>query len=417
MTAVTLFRPAALEHHRRADQAGVPLPAAPPPAVLAWGLVAAVVLAIGLGAMGSYARKQRVAGYVAPISGVARIVTPRAGVIVAVHVHDGETVAAGAPLVTIQSGAVDAGGAQVDAAVLDALDRQRAGLAEQVALEAGHTVRERARLTDHIATLTQEHDALQAQLQLQTQRTEIARQQVEAARDLVAHGNLTRTEFQRRQDTVLAQLQAAATLTRDLAAKQSEVDQDRNALDALADVAAARIAALRGQMAELDTRRAETQGRAATLLRAPIAGRVTAVQAAVGQTASLAIPLLAVIPLGEALRAELLVPAWAIGEVRPGQLVRLAFDAFPSARFGLASGHVRSVSRSLLRPSELDGPVTAQEPCYRVSVTLDRQAIGTGAAALPLVPDLTLKAAIVIDRRTLLGWLLAPLRDRMGGGV
>jgi membrane fusion protein len=46
-----------------------------------------------------------------------------------------------------------------------------------------------------------------------------------------------------------------------------------------------------------------------------------------------------------------------------------------------------------------------------VTVTLDRQAVGAGTTALPLAADMTLSAEIVIDRRSLLDWLLAPLRD------
>ncbi len=413
MTAATLFRAEALAHHRGGDQAGVPLPAAPPPAVLAWALLGCVLLGGVVAACGSYARTQRVVGYLAPPSGVVRIAAPGGGVIVAVAVQDGDAVAAGAPLLTVQRGGADAAGADVDGAVLAALDRQRARLAEQVGIEQAGLARERARLADHLATLADEQAALQAQLRLQSQRTGLSQLQAQAAQSLLASGNISRIELQRRQDAVLAQLQAAAGLARDLAAKRAQIDQDSHALLALPDATAARIAALRAQIADIETRSAETSGRRATLLRAPIAGRVTALQAAVGQAARPDIPLLAIVPSGEALRAELLVPARAIGEVRPGQTVRIGIDAFPVARFGLARGRVLAVSRSLLRPAELAGPLVAAEPCYRVSAALDAQEIGAGAAALPLLPDLTISAAIVIDRHTLFGWLLAPLRDRI----
>lgn len=411
MTATSLFRREALEHRRDNAQAGVPLPPAPPPAWLAWSLLACVAAGLTFVAAASYARKEHVVGYLAPMLGVARVAPQRAGRVTLVHVRDGELVAADAPLITIQTGAVDAGGADVDAAMLSALQRQRDRVVEQVSLEQAHLGQARARLSDHIASLSSEFVALQAELRLQSQRAQSTAQQVEATRGLVATGNLSRIEFQRREDAALAQQQAGISLTREIAGKQGEIEGDRHALAALPDETAARVAALRAQAAEIETRIAETQGQRATLLRAPIAGRVSSLQVRAGQAADPAIPLLAIVPEGDALRAELLVPARAIGEIRAGQPVRVAYDAFPAARFGLHAGQIETVSNTLLRPAEVTGPILAASPCYRVTVTLDRQAVGAGAAALPLAADMTLSAEIVIDRRSLLDWLLAPLRD------
>ena len=415
MTGPTLFRSQALAHRRYADQAGVPLPSAPPPALLAWALVACVVAGLSFLAMGSYARKERVSGYLVPTLGVARIVPRQPGLIVAVQVHDGDLVAAGAPLVTVRMGALDGGGADVDASVLTALRAQRDRIVEQVDIEQARLGQQRASLADHIRGLADELVALRSQAALQTQRTSLTEQQVDAVRGLVAAGSFSRIEFQHREDAVLEQLQAAAGLSRDIATKQSEIGADDHALVALPDATASRVAALRAQAAEIETRIAETEGQQATLLRAPIAGRVSALQAQAGQPADPSIPLMSIVPEGDALRAELLIPARAIGEIRPGQTVRIAYDAFPAIRFGLSRGHVDTVSHTLLRPSEIAGPLVASEPCYRVTVLLDEQDIRRGDATLRLAPDMMLSADIVIDRRSLLGWVLAPLRDAAGG--
>lgn len=65
------------------------------------------------------------------------------------------------------------------------------------------------------------------------------------------------------------------------------------------------------------------------MLRAPIAGRVTALTARVGQPPSPQSQLMAIAPIGAKLRAELAVPSAAISFVKPGQEVRLTIDAFP----------------------------------------------------------------------------------------
>lgn len=411
MTAVPLFRFQAMEHCRDDAQAGASLPAAPPAAMLTWSLVACVAVSLGFARLASYARKEHVVGYLAPSLGVARVAPARAGRVTQVHVRDGELVAADAPLVTIQTGALDDSGTDVDTAVLAALQRQRDRVVEQVSLEQAHLMLLRARIVDHLASLAAELAALQAELRLQSQRAQSTAQQVEATRGLVVTGNMSRVEFQRREDAALAQQQAQIGLARQVAGKLGEIEAERHVLAALPDETAARVAAMRAQAAEIEMRIATTQGQRATLVRAPIAGRVSALQAQAGQAADPAIPLLAIVPEGDALQAELLVPARAIGEIRAGQSVRVAYDAFPAARFGLQLGRIDTVSSSLLRPAEIAGPIQAAGPSYRVTVTLDRQVVGGGAGLLPLAADLTLSADIMIDRRSLLDWLLSPLRD------
>jgi membrane fusion protein len=132
-------------------------------------------------------------------------------------------------------------------------------------------------------------------------------------------------------------------------------------------------------------------------------------QAWVGKPADPKVPALSIVPDGDVLEAELLVPARAIGFVAPGQTVHISYDTFPFQQFGFARGTVRTVSHTLLKPDEIVGPVLLRDPCYRVSVVLDRQTIRAYGAELPLEPDLQLQADILFERRSLAGWILDPL--------
>src|SRR5271167_3221183 len=67
------------------------------------------------------------------------------------------------------------------------------------------------------------------------------------------------------------------------------------------------------------------------------------------------------------------------------------------------------VSRTLLKPDEIVGPIVSREPFYRVDVALERQSIRAYGAELPLGPDLELQADILFERRTVLAWILDPL--------
>ena len=414
MAEFRLFRAEAVAFQSDPWRSGKALPVPPTTAPLTWLLAVMVCAGIVFLATGRYARKETVSGFLAPTVGVSRLFPPRGGLITAVDVVEGQRVAAGAPLLTVQVGQSDALGRDVDHAMLQALTRQRAALVEQQALERSTSDAEQAAVRDRLVSLGRELASLQAQWLAQRTRTRVAGEQVMAVRDLVAKGFVSGLEFRRREDGFLVQRQNEAALAGQVAAKQGEAVQQRHGLDALPDRLAARLSLLAGSVADLDGRLAGTAGHHAYQILAPVAGRVSALQARVGLIADPSIPQLAIVPSGSVLEAELLVPARAIGFVSPGQAVRLAYEAFPYQRFGMHRGRVLSLSGTQLRPAELVGPVAAAGPCYRVTVALDRQAVEAFGRSFPLGADMTLRADIVFDRRSLLDWVLDPIRSLRG---
>jgi membrane fusion protein len=414
MPDLRLFRTEAVAYQRDQIRSAEPLPVAPPPSALVWLLAVLVCATIAFLSVGDYARKESVSGFLAPTIGVAKVFPPRGGLVTAVDVTEGQLVEAGAPLLTVQVGQDDGQGSDVDGAVTQAIVRQRAALIEQAELETTKALTERQRLRDQIDGLGQEVASLRAQLATQHARSLVAEEQVTAVRGLVAQGFISIVEFKRREDNFLMQRQSEAALSGQIAEKEAASIQSRHLLAELPGESASRVSALQGAVADLDGRLAETAGRHAYQLRAPIAGRVSALQARVGLVADPAIPQLALVPVSSILQAELLVPARAIGFVTPGQTVRLAYEAFPYQRFGLHGGHVLTVSRTLLRPAELVGPITVADPSYRVTVGLDAQSVLAFGREFPLGADMTLKADIVFDRRSLLGWVLDPIYSLRG---
>jgi len=160
----------------------------------------------------------------------------------------------------------------------------------------------------------------------------------------------------------------------------------------------------------LAQQRARLQGERAYVLTAPIAGRVAALQTAAGRTVDASVPLMEILPEGSALQALIYAPTRAIGFVRPGQEVRLLYDAFPYQRFGSFSGRIVSVSRVVIDPRQLAAPLAIEEPVYRVEVAPDAQGVAAFGEHMPLQPGMTLTANIILERRSFLDWLLAPVR-------
>jgi membrane fusion protein len=409
-----LFRAEAIEHQRDPLPIGAALPVPPSAAALTWLLLALAIAAVAVLTAGSYARKETAPGFLTPTIGVAKVLPPRTGLVVAVAVTEGEKVEAGTPLLTVQVGQTDDNGSDVDDGVLQSLARQRTSLLQQIELEQAKTAAEREQLQHRIDGLGAEIVALQAELAAQRERTQVADEQVVAVRDLVKQGYISVVEFKRRQDNLLAQRQNEAALVRQIVERHGAVTQQSDALRQLPDTLAARILVLRASVSDLEGRLAEIAGRRAYLLRAPVAGQVSALQARVGLAADPTVPLLSIVPTGSVLEAELFVPARAIGFVESGQTVRLAYEAFPFQRFGLHGGRVVSVSRNLLRPSELIAPIAIGEPSYRVTVALDRQTLAAFGREFPLGPDMTLRADIVFDRRSLLAWVFEPIFSLRG---
>lgn len=143
-------------------------------------------------------------------------------------------------------------------------------------------------------------------------------------------------------------------------------------------------------------------------------GRVTALQAKVGDATDASKPLMAIIPTGSVLQAELYLPSRAAGFVEGGQTVRLLYDAFPSTRFGPGYGTVANLSTTVLNPDEVRASVKATEPVYRVVVSLRDNAVNAYGKRLPLQSGMALSADILLESRSFLDMLLDPLRAAAG---
>ena len=136
---------------------------------------------------------------------------------------------------------------------------------------------------------------------------------------------------------------------------------------------------------------------------------MSTLQTNVGEFADPRRPQMEIVPEDGVLQAELFAPARAIGFVQAGQRVRILYDAFPYQEFGTYGGRVSAISQTMLGKSDSSGPVELKEPAYRVSVALDRPDIDAYGKRVPLQADMLLKEDIILEKRSLINWLLRPL--------
>ncbi|WP_158258453.1 HlyD family efflux transporter periplasmic adaptor subunit [Rhodopila globiformis] len=412
--AGSLFRAEAVEFRRNRAWSGTTI--APPLAMwLLTAFLSASVFAAGIFlSVGTYAEKETVYGYLTPITGIAKLMPAEPGSVAELYVADGETVTAGQRLLLVKTERHGTQGQGVDTAILAGLKAKHAAIADRLDIERHHAAEQRQSLSDALAALEADIATLTDALRTQRQRLLVAHDQVEAVRSTVAKGYTSLTEFRRRQDMELSQRQAETEIYRQIAAKAVEVRAKRYAMAELDTKTADNLAVLRAAMADADASLAEAQARQGYLMTAPIAGRITNLQAWIGMGTRAEVPLLSIVPDHAPLEISLLVPARAAGFIGRGQTVHVAFDAFPFQRFGFYSGTIVSMSDALLKPSETAGPMTVKEASYRATARLDRQTITAYGHEVPLRPDMSLKADIVIDRRSLVQWLFDPLLSARG---
>jgi HlyD family secretion protein len=124
------------------------------------------------------------------------------------------------------------------------------------------------------------------------------------------------------------------------------------------------------------------------------------------------------VPRGEELQAEVWVSNQDVGFVREGQPVKLKLAAFQFTKYGMAEGVVRQVSADATeapsantRSDALTGRDRPMGPlAYRAIVELKSQHLDAGAERYPLAPGMQVAAEINLGTRTVLEYVLSPVR-------
>jgi membrane fusion protein len=377
--------------------------------ILSWALTGLVVLIICFLFMAQYARKETVVGYLTPTLGTAKIFVPQQGFIKEIKVKEGQKVAEGDPLLTVVTSQISANGDDVNATVLAVLAQQRNVVERQIAAEERRIASEHDGLASAIKGVEGEIAQLENQRNIQNERLKLAESFVSSGATLIKSGAMAPIEVKRREQAALEQKQNVVSLDQQISERRTQLNDTRHKLEQLPAVTAERIRILRNDVSSIEQRVAEVSGRQAYVIKAPASGRVSTLQATVGQIADPRHMQLEIIPIDAHLQAELFFPTRAFGFVRPGQQLRILYDAFPYQKFGTYRGSVTNVSHTILTGNETTGPITLKEPAYRVTAALERPDIDAYGRKMPLQPDMLLKADVILEQRSLMRWLLDPV--------
>jgi membrane fusion protein len=357
-----------------------------------------------------YARKETVPGVVTLAEGTIRVAAQRGGVVSKLLVKEGARVVTGEPLMIISyDPTLERGGGLAEAT--------SANLTKEVeAFEAGVRARQAIRQQEAAALKTQrlglvaDIKRLDQTISLQQVRNDLQRQTVSAAQGLTDRGLMAAITLRQRQDALLSGEQALSQYERDQESARNRLIQIGSSLNQLYAQTAADLADASSNRARYDEKRLLKEADQGGVLTAKRDGIVAALQVREGVPIEPGRTLALILSNdGSDLEAELWAPSRALGFVRPGQSVRIMYDAFPYTTFGVGKGIVKAVAKAPVNPNELPIPLETREALYRVRVKLDANSQTAYQRDWPLSPGMRLTADLILEKRSFWDWLFDPI--------
>jgi membrane fusion protein len=364
---------------------------------------------IAFSVWGEYARRERVDGFLALDVGAARLLAPEAGTVAELLAREGDEVEAGQPLIRLSYDRGTASGMTSGELVQREIGERRLVLErEQQQLKLLGQQQSDA-MRRKILDLERELAQFDVEIKAQQSRLASSRNEFQRAEGLYNEKFYSESKLIEFRNNVLDQQVKVETLRRQRASVERELSAARAEEPSIQLKTQNQLEQIRRQMSELQQGSVQEEAKRENVIRSPVAGVVTNIAAARGETVAESGPLAVVVPKGSGLHAQLLVPTRAIGFVQPGQEVVLRYDAFPFQRFGQYRGKVERVSRTVWSPGEKVGPLLVREPVYRVDVKLDSQSVNAGDQKLPLRSGMLVNADILQEKRKVWEWVFEPV--------
>lgn len=337
----------------------------------------------------------RARGQVIPTGRVQSVQAASEGTVNAILVKEGDRVAKGQLLVSLDQvstgAAVEEGRARVAALrasmarIESELFNKPLSFPPEVMAFPQVAANQRALLASRRQALNADISALNAQLAL-------ARQELELNRPLVGSGDIARAEIIRLQRaTSELSGQIASRRSRYLQELQTEYTQTQEQLTTAEQAL---------------TQRTDQLGNAE--LRAPAAGVVSNLRiTTVGAVLRPGDEVMQIIPAGARLIVEAQLSPAEIAFIRPGQDASVKFDAYDSSVYGGADGRVIYVSPDTAAVTRADG---AQESFYRVQLSVDTGPMRPKPGEqIAIQPGMTATAEIKTGKQTVFQYLTKPI--------
>ncbi|SEF02756.1 membrane fusion protein [Burkholderia sp. WP9] len=379
---------------------------------IAYAASAIVVVAVGFGFLHEVELKQDVQCEIVSPSEVK--VRGLSGLVTSVYVRPSERVAAGAPLFTLQRDlSLSSDGRQRTVFDSQMRDEQIRVADEQYAQRKAQLTAQRDASLLTGSSRKAELIALDEQISQNRQLSDESQQKLVRLKSVSDYVTADRIE-----QASADEHQVKVSIAQGLARREQLLGEMSTLNGALID--------LNAQLKENDARHEQgiqeirmrfEQSRQDATISAPQAGVVTFSKLVTGHTLEASdVALVIATDDKGALRAALRIPSRRRGFVEKGQIVRLKFDAFPYAKFGSYEARIDAISDTTMQSSPslpgMPGSLAAQgggDGDYLAWATLRGKTFDYGKQHFDILPGMRATASIVVERRTIAEWVLAPL--------
>ena len=359
-----------------------------------------------------YARKETVRGWLVSEQGVVRVTHGTSAIVESVLRKAGDEVRQGDAIAHFSTEEMLGNGEASTSGILAELHDQLEQTDSRESLLRNEIAAQHAALERQVRGIAKEIVDVGEQIREQYSRVSRAAENLDRVQRIRNSGALAEVEFLRQEDDVAAM---RLTLGR-LRQEHNRLNRERQGL--LAAQAGLDfelengIASLATARAELRQRITVQEQRRLVVLQAPIDGTLATLDVVAGTRVRSQQLIATIVPLQSPLAADVYVPSRAIGLIREGQVVRLLYDAFPHEQFGVASGNVESIAGFVSLPADVPQTFGVREAAYKVRIAVDADYVTDRTGRHALRPGMSLGAEIVLEKRSLAEWLLAPFRGR-----
>lgn len=359
------------------------------------------------------------------------------GIVTAIHVRNGDLVAAGDPLIDLDPTDATADSSRLDIELAQArieASRLTAQLAGAPSFETPDGLREMAgdqlriqrdlltsRLAEQkarlaaIASETRQREAEQAAIQAEIDRLQailpMVRKRADAKMQLASKGaipKLQAIEFEEHRIATEHELKAAKKRFEEVDAALVALNDRQNQM--IAEFESRTLderAATEARIAALEQEQSKAQARKSRMaLKAPVDGRVQELAVTtIGGVVTQAQPLLTIVPSDQTLLVEALIENRDRGFVREGQRAEIKVDTFPFTKYGLIEGVIDTISADAVEQETSQGPIAG----FTATIAMVDPSLMVDGNRVHLTPGMSVQADIKTGRRKLIDFILSPV--------
>jgi membrane fusion protein len=375
-------------------------------------LISAVSGALTFSHYGHYTRKVTVKGILAPQQNTVHAVSPANGVIQEIFVQEGDIVLPGQRIVRLSRETITEHGSTF-ALTTEEIKKQIQLIEAKKALSQLKHDRESQELTRTKSKLKSQISILRSEFEFHKELVKDREKTFQKHRVLSTDGavSLVATADAKKEYLIASiDLQKSKQTIHSATSEYGGIALKREILRTASEIT---LAGLDHELVQLQRELLSNEASKTMDIVASIAGTISAINTSVGQSVSLGATLTSTYPTESQLQAVLYIPPEGVGFVERGQSANIRVSAFPFQKFGGINGTVMAVSQTPYQsgelPAQLTDAIEANRTYYRSIVKFETQTIESNGQKKNLRPGMVVEADLMLEKRKIYEWLLAPL--------